>query len=199
MAGPVAHSLAGALVYCGACAVRNRRPRITDPLLAGCVLAANLPDLDFLPGLIAGNRERFHRGFSHSLGFPLAVTAFAFLALRVRVGVRRLALTGLLGLATATHLLIDWATWDASQPAGIPLLWPNDDHYMAAHPWFLNVERRQWWRAEVMTHNLRGVLREALILGPPVLWLWAWGRAGPCRRGHPSRRSRSSPARSRSE
>lgn len=174
MATPVAHALAGAAVYL---LLRRRRARWNDPLLYGCLLAANLPDLDFLPGLLAGDRELFHRGFSHSLGFPLLAGLLAALAARGRPARRRLALGVVLALATATHLLVDWATWDASRPAGIPLLWPwSETHYMAARPWFLNVERRQWWTLSVMAHNLRGVALEALILGPPVLGLWLLGR-----------------------
>ena len=174
MASPVAHTLAGAAVYL---LVRRRNARWDDPLLYGCILAANLSDLDFLPGLLAGDRELFHRGFSHSIGFSLVVGVLAALAARRRSTRRRLALSAVVAIAVATHLLIDWATWDASLPAGIPLLWPWDEtHYMAAHTWFLNVERRQWWTLPVMAHNLCGALRELAILGPPVLALWFYHR-----------------------
>src|ERR1044071_7547790 len=63
MPSPVGHSLAGLIAY-------QIAPEI-DGMARGRVvalylLAANAPDLDFLPGLIVGDPNRFHHGISHS-------------------------------------------------------------------------------------------------------------------------------------
>ena len=62
MPSPIAHSLAGVALY----QVRPER-RHQLALLALLVVAANLPDLDFIPGMIMGNADRYHHGPSHSL------------------------------------------------------------------------------------------------------------------------------------
>ncbi len=35
------------------------------------LILANLPDLDFLPGIVSGDLNRYHHGASHSIGFCL--------------------------------------------------------------------------------------------------------------------------------
>lgn len=88
------------------------------------IFAANLPDLDFLPGVLAGDAGLFHRGASHSLLAALIVAAVAGWGLGSRLGgFRRVA--GWTFLAYASHLLLDTLVPDATgATAGIPLLWP---------------------------------------------------------------------------
>lgn len=71
MSYPLGHTAAGLLLY------RLFSPPGTPGWnwrdLAGVTVLANLPDLDIVAGLLAGNGNLFHRGPSHSLLFALAL------------------------------------------------------------------------------------------------------------------------------
>jgi membrane-bound metal-dependent hydrolase YbcI (DUF457 family) len=111
---PFAHGLVGA----GMVAALHPRPlryRFA-PLLAGALLA-NCADLDFV--LVALTHDRsYHRGFTHSLAFALALCAASF-ALFGRARARE-ALA--YGLAYASHALLDYSTTKFG--GGVELLWP---------------------------------------------------------------------------
>ena len=65
---PVGHSLAGYLIYLGA---ERDTSLYRWKLILLYVFAANLPDLDILPGFLMGLPNRYHHGISHSLGFAI--------------------------------------------------------------------------------------------------------------------------------
>src|SRR5579883_2594427 len=71
MALPVGHAAAGYLAY------EAVRPagRHRAGWLATALLLANAPDLDYLPGLLVGHPDAWHRGVTHSLAAALAVAA----------------------------------------------------------------------------------------------------------------------------
>ena len=84
------------------------------------VVAALLPDFDFIPGLLLGDPNRYHGGWTHSIGF--AVMAGCVLGLlgkgcRLRVGIWS-------SLACFSHALLDTLTVDLRPPYGVPVLWP---------------------------------------------------------------------------
>lgn len=112
---PVAHSLIGAAAVAAA-----RRPSASRrhylALLAGAVLA-NAADLDFILVFALGARG-WHRGFTHSLAFALAV----FLAFFLALGARRVRAAAGYGLAYASHILLDFST--TKEGGGLELLWP---------------------------------------------------------------------------
>jgi membrane-bound metal-dependent hydrolase YbcI (DUF457 family) len=120
MALCLAHATAGYLVYEALRPPGPHRPA----LLAGAVLVANAPDLDFLPGLLAGTPAAYHRGVSHTLGALAVVSVAAWIAARLL----RSRVAWWWGLAAAaaygSHLAVDWLTVDAIPPYGIRLLWP---------------------------------------------------------------------------
>jgi membrane-bound metal-dependent hydrolase YbcI (DUF457 family) len=128
MALPIAHATAGYLVYEAA------RPSGAGQrlgLLAAALVLANAPDLDFVPGLLAGRPEVFHRGVTHTLGATVVIAAAAFVLARLvsgRPGVaRRAALVA--GAAWGSHLLLDYFTADAVPPSGARFLWPLSNAY----------------------------------------------------------------------
>jgi membrane-bound metal-dependent hydrolase YbcI (DUF457 family) len=111
---PFAHGLVGA----GLVAALHPRPsrRHFAPLLAGALLA-NCADLDF--ALVALTHDRsYHRGFTHSLTFALALCV-ASLTIFGRARARE-ALA--YGLAYASHSLLDYSTTKFG--GGVQLLWP---------------------------------------------------------------------------
>jgi inner membrane protein len=130
MALPLVHAAAGYLVY------EALRPAGSHRLgcLAVAVGMANAPDLDFVPGLLIGHPDAFHRGFTHTLGAVLVAAAVAAGLLRLlgRPGrqVRSAAL--LVAVAWASHLAVDFVTADVVAPHGARFLWPLSGAYYIA-------------------------------------------------------------------
>ena len=87
------------------------------------ILASCLHDLDFIPGLIAGDVILYHHYATHSLFFSVCLAGACWLINR------RYFL--LLLLAAVIHPLLDIMTYDFYQVYdrhwGIPLLWPFSD------------------------------------------------------------------------
>ena len=187
---PLAHSLAGVAVFKGLDAdgtlVAWRR-------LLLAVIIANVADLDLIPGIIAGEPDRFHHvGFSHSAVFAivggLAVGALAAAAgTRWPVVSRRLsAVTGtalMVGLLLLSHVVLDAFNQDFRPPAGVPMWWPFSTGHVQSYPWFVDVAKLRGkgspldFVASLLTvHNLYALLWEFLTLAP-IVALVAWWRA----------------------
>lgn len=173
MASPVAHTLAGAIIYLAS--RRNRGTNLHE--LAWIVVAANLADLDLVPSLLMGDDDLFHRTFSHSFSASLLFAAIVLVVCRDRPDSARFTL--LMSTAYLSQLLIDWLSLDPGPESGIPLWWPwSHELYMSNPTLFLNIERDYLWTAPVIIHNLKAVALESLILGPPaVLLWWCWTTA----------------------
>lgn len=184
MASPVAHSLAGAVIYL---AFSHKRTFNAKEFWL-VILAANVADFDLLAGLLIGDTEAFHRTISHSfLGtFVLALVFGTYLWTKDETNVPRLYV--MIVLALTSQLLIDWISYDDSPPQGIPLLWPwSLEHYMSQTQLFLHVRRDEMLTMPVILHNLKAVSREMLILGPvALLTLWVAGIRRPRKRQYPS-------------
>lgn len=180
MPTPVGHALAGLAL---GPLFAWRRPFISPGWdLALFVGVSQLPDLDFLPGLLLGRPEAFHHGASHSLGAAALVGLLAWLVGRGRGEAWRWALMAF-GLVLA-HALIDALGLDYRHPYGVPLAWPLDGRYLTPDwAFFLDVRRGPLgW--DVLWHNLKAVGLELAVLGPPaalVLWLWTRRQPAPAR------------------
>jgi len=180
---PLGHALAGL-------ALRQARPGLffasgrADALFL--MFLANLPDLDFLPGLLLGRPNLYHHGAFHSLGAALAVALGGALLLRSRQ--RRFApAAALVFLAFASHLLLDLFALDLVPPYRLPLFWPfSDRHVTAPWPFFLNVTRSaasgDFFPSLLNGHNLAAALREAFLLGGAALAATRWRRRAERRR-----------------
>ena len=165
MSTPVGHFLLGAAI--GA-AIRPQRAWARAAMIGGaCGVAA---DLDFLPGLVLGDAARFHNAFTHSLAF--AAAAGVLLALARSDDRGRWLLLG--ATAFASHLLLDYLTFDDSPPFGIPLFWPwISGRFTSPQPVFDNVVRSGG--AAMIRHNLRVAGIELLLL-LPVAAATCWWR-----------------------
>ena len=167
MPSPVGHSLAG-LTVAGALGV-------TDPLALGAaVLAANLPDIDYL---IAGR----HGGRSHSLGAAALCGAVTGLALLL-FGFSFWAGCALGGLACASHVLLDYLgkTPEDADRGGIPVFWPLSRRpYASPRHFFRTIVARRgsgpMLPRLVNRSNVRALLREVAVLLPVALAAWALG------------------------
>src|SRR6266540_3200703 len=70
MPSPIGHSIMGYIIYGSTTKpVAGKRWR----RLGLYLLIANAADLDFLPGLLIGDPNRYHHGISHSLGFAVLI------------------------------------------------------------------------------------------------------------------------------
>jgi membrane-bound metal-dependent hydrolase YbcI (DUF457 family) len=169
MASPVAHSLAGAVIYL---ALSYKRTFNAKEFWL-VILAANVADLDLLAGVLMGNVDAFHRTLSHSfLGTFVAALIFStYLWIKDETPVPRLHV--MIILAVTSQLVVDWLSYDNSTPRGIPLLWPwSPEHYMSQAQLFLDIRRDHLLTLPVILHNLKAVTRELLILGPVALLAW---------------------------
>lgn len=116
MATPVGHGLAGLTVGVAG----GESGRVWRYALLGLV-AGLAPDLDFVPGLLAGDPARFHHGPTHSLAAAL-FAGVVVLVLGPPAGRWRAGLVAAGGYLS--HLVLDLVTADPSPPRGVPLLWP---------------------------------------------------------------------------
>jgi membrane-bound metal-dependent hydrolase YbcI (DUF457 family) len=123
-------------------------------LLALCVIAACLPDIDFGWGR--------HNMETHSLAFALVVGIVTWAWKRSS----RAAIA--CAIAAGTHVLFDWLGSDDSPPLGVMALWPfSGDFYFADAYVFATISRR-YWLPGFIEHNAVAVLREVAILLPIV-------------------------------
>ncbi|NOZ09686.1 MAG: metal-dependent hydrolase [Gammaproteobacteria bacterium] len=173
MATPVAHSLTATVVFL---LIERRMPSWREGLLWLYVAAANLSDFDFLPGLLSGDMERFHRDASHSFVFAAICGVLVYSIARWRRADKPLRTGGLAAGLVGSHVVIDWLTRDPSPPMGVPALWPiTEAHYTAPWHLFLNVERHGLDSLDVWLHNLLGATLEFGVLLPLLLLAWFWG------------------------
>jgi inner membrane protein len=176
MPSPVGHSLTGYIIYRAiAHPVGLKRWQI----LGLSLLTANAADLDFIPGFLAGDPNRYHHGISHSLGVAVlwAAACGLWLALAKRVAVGR-TVALLFGLYSS-HLVLDWLGIDTAAPYGIPFWWPlSNAYHIAPFAFWLDIQRdtssAAFFPSLLSLHNLWAVSIECLALFPIVLLIGVW-------------------------
>jgi inner membrane protein len=174
MASPIGHGLVGLGI--GRLCQGDAGP--TGPLLlAACIVFAIAPDLDFLPGIAAGQPALHHQGASHSVfvGLGLSVIA-ALLCWRGRV--LRLRAAAALFAAYASHLVIDLFGPDRRPPIGIPLFWPVSDATFLSpltllpgiqHASATSTRVGPWLDAVLSWVNFRAIAVEIAVAAPLLL------------------------------
>lgn len=179
MPTPVAHCFAGACV--AALAAKKLPAARALPVTAALIVAANLPDLDYL-ALASGRvaMERFHQTVFHSIGFVAAATLPLALLLRRRLGTSTAWL--LLAAAGLTHLLLDLAVVDLKPPVGFPFFWPlSAERFHSSITLFPGIDRVN----VLSVRNLHELLAELawsfLCLPLLVRWLPRWPAGGGAR------------------
>lgn len=170
MPSPVAHSLAGYVMYRAASQSRNH---FEWKMLVLYCASSLLPDLDFIPGFLTGAPNRFHHGISHSLGFALGfgvLVSFVMFFLNNRNALRNFVVFFSLYFS---HVVLDLFSYDTSLPRGLPALWPiTDTYYISPVSVFLDIKRD--WVSETFIislfslHNFLAVSVEALIFLPLI-------------------------------
>ena len=158
MPSPVGHALGGVLVGLGLMPKPDRQ-LFRDVGL--CAILACLPDADFLWGR--------HAMETHSVGAALIAggVVYAF--------TRRANLAVAAILAWLSHVLFDWLGSDDFPPVGVMALWPLTREFYFAEAFIFEAISRRYHLPGFWAQNLWAVVKEVLILGPPVALLW-WAR-----------------------
>ena len=170
MPSPIGHALGGVIVglvagAAGAAGAARAAGAIDWSFLTFCVVAACLPDIDFLWGR--------HNMETHSLGFAVLV-GLAVFAWR-----RSASLAAACTIAVATHVLFDWLGSDDFPPLGVMAFWPLSHSFYFADAFVFEAISRRYWLPGFVTHNLAAIAREVAILLPIAGALWWWrGVAG---------------------
>jgi membrane-bound metal-dependent hydrolase YbcI (DUF457 family) len=176
---PVAHSLMG---YAIAEATNVRLSEKKWINVSIFVALANLPDIDYLPGFLLGQPNRFHHLWVHSLGFALLIGLLGSLVLwqRHRKRVLQEIKTGqiwpaclVISAAVFSHCVLDLLTEDTSLPYGMLLLWPFEwsfyDVSWSLFPSTHKSNESETFLASVLHwYNIKLALREFLIMAPIV-------------------------------
>lgn len=120
MPTPIGHTLFGLALFKLTPVGETKNDFISILLV---IFAANAPDLDFVPGILVGDFNRYHQLYSHSIVFVVGFALLVFLICFSRPAQRlRFGLTA--GALYASHLLLDLISYDGAEPIGMPLLWP---------------------------------------------------------------------------
>jgi inner membrane protein len=179
MPSPVGHSIIGLALGAGFLLPRTTWRKLFHEvwnrrfLFLAILFLANLPDLDYLPGILVGDLHAYHHQFTHSLVFAVTLSAFTLVAWqRCRPPVTR-TLTTLVYALLVSHLLADWMCQDGSEPYGIMWFWPFSERYTLA-PWtpFL-APRKSTYQEMLQWYNVKVILVEAawtLPLFVAVCW-----------------------------
>ena len=163
MPSPVGHALGGLIVG----------EVLAPSALLICAIAGVAPDLDFLWGR--------HNQETHSL-FAAALAGVAAFAWK-----RDPRLAAAVTLAWVSHVLFDWLGSDTTPPLGVKALWPFSSEYYFSNAFFFEAISRRYWLDNFYTHNAWAVIKEILILGPPLALIMAVRSRGRRRSHHPGR------------
>jgi membrane-bound metal-dependent hydrolase YbcI (DUF457 family) len=167
MCTPIGHGLAGASVYRAGSGKGIHPPWFFIFIL----LCANIPDVDFLFGFVAGNPNLYHHAWTHSLTFCAGAGVLAALGSRFFIEKNQSLRIGLMTSgAVLSHLVLDYFTADQNPPFGIKLFWPfTGNDYISSVPVFQDVYRvsmnRGFFESLICRHNGVTLLIEIAIMG----------------------------------
>src|SRR5260221_3165718 len=148
MPSPFADGVAGLTVHI---LMSRDRQELHDPWRAGVTVGAALaPDLDLAFRYVDGRNH--HGAEFHGLGFALLAALVGGLAFRLLRWKRPLAGGLAIGLAWATHPLLDYLNVDTNPPIGILALWPFDSSYYK-FPWPIFMDIGRTLNCTTVRHN----------------------------------------------
>ena len=179
---PVAHSAAGLAVYLSVPYVKRNGLAWTKRcfLLFCLIFLANAPDLDFLPGMLIGQPNRFHHGASHSILSTLSISGGVWFICRKYFN----ELSGsylflIIFISAFSHIFLDFFSSDSGFPYGIPLFWPfSHEYFMSPFPLFRDVFREGgsntlFFQTLLNENNLWEILLEVFFSVFLILVLYA--------------------------
>jgi len=128
MSSPIGHSLAGCIISL----YKESLPgslQFQSKSILFYLIVANAPDLDFIPGLLAGKPNLYHHGLSHSIGFGVVVSIAATWLITRNTLKKPLREFTSFFICFLSHLLLDLFSMDGRPPLGIPIFWPFSNIY----------------------------------------------------------------------
>ncbi|HNR93358.1 MAG TPA: metal-dependent hydrolase [Kiritimatiellia bacterium] len=173
MSSPVGHSVIGAafgvLYFLKPAGRRGLWVQAAEkwPWILGAALFANLPDIDYIPGVMAGELNLYHHGVTHTLGWAALVSLLVWIPLRPK-GARGRELS-LIFLLLFSHLALDWVTADGKEPYGIMILWPFSNNYFISEVPLLPHLRKADFTELLDPYNFRIMAVEILRTLPVLL------------------------------
>ena len=175
MPSPLIHTAAAATIS-ALCLKPNKDLKTTGVGFFWMMIACNLADFDFIPGLISGDAMKFHHHpLSHNLMLPLFAAFFlSYLPLRSFPN-SRISRYWIFSAAALSHPLLDATLFDptgrcTAELCGIQLFWPfSDAKYFNVFSFFessrLGPSVSSWSNG----FNAHIILREFLIGSVAVL------------------------------
>jgi len=164
MPSPIAHSLTGCLL---ARHVANGYFDKPWKLALFCAVLANLPDFDYLIGIVQGYPNLHHRLYSHSLGFAVLVGLLCGGYFKAR-GNRFWPMFCLSSGACFSHVVLDFLGADTSPPHGVTALWPfSSEYFISPVPIFSTLKKGDTLHdllgSVFKLHNILALVREVVI------------------------------------
>lgn len=98
-------------------------------MLLFTLIIGNLPDVDFIPGILMGNMNMFHEAYSHTVGFALMI-GFLIWFFGSLLKFKNSKQLGFFSFALIfIHVFTDTFNVDSRNPVGVMLFWPIDGRY----------------------------------------------------------------------
>jgi membrane-bound metal-dependent hydrolase YbcI (DUF457 family) len=167
MPSPVGHAIAGLTIH--VLTARTRGERIDWRRAAIVMGAALAPDLDLAFRFVDGRNH--HGQETHSVGMAIVAGGVALgIAILLRRS-RALAFSLAVGLAWASHVLLDYLNVDTHPPIGILALWPVSTAYLK-FPWPIFLDVGRTLDLGTIRHNALAAAWECAILLPMLAWAW---------------------------
>ncbi len=172
MPSPVGHSLIGLAIAVqygiqpGRLSAISQDLRKKAAILFAGVLLANLPDVDYIPGICCGEINAFHHYYTHSIGWVLTVTLACWLGwkfMRPAIGVREIIFVF---AALVSHLAADAVTADGHPPYGFMAFWPWSDRFVISPVTIFWRLHKHDWSEVLQWHNVWAVVVEVAICLP---------------------------------
>lgn len=167
MPTPVAHSLIGIALFQTRTVTFFKNDWLTVLFF---ISLANMPDLDFIPGLLKGKPNMYHQGYSHTLGAALLVGLVGgYLFGKHNGSIFRSSC--IVCLAYYSHMMLDYCNQDGRFPYGVMLFWPFADTFFMApfaffDPVMKSASSANWLQSVLSMHNLKVAIKELVMMGP---------------------------------
>ncbi len=147
-----------------------RALRERKALLMGGVVLANLPDVDYVPGVISGEINAYHHLYTHTIGWVLVASAAAWLVWRFATRAANFRDYLFVLAVLGSHLALDWVSDDGRPPFGIMAFWPiTGRFFISSRPVFWRLLKTEW--ADVFQWHNVGAVGVELLVCLPVLFL----------------------------
>jgi len=144
------------------------------PLLLFTLFMANVPDLDYLPGLLRGDWNSWHHGYTHTLGWVLLVATGTWLIVRGLLPSTGPRIFFFLLTLLGTHVLADYFTGDRRPPYGVIAFWPCSDTFVISPLAVFPHLRKDDLQDAMQWSNLLVIATEAIVTGIVLLLVLAF-------------------------